>query len=108
MNGLPRNPKRFLRLLETTSLATDYERIGSLTIERIPSIYRPVTLIYAEGSAFLGTYDYLLSHLPKARGILLPRTEWGHFGPLEQPDLVAQQIRATLESATDLVQEGVT
>lgn len=98
LNGLPRNPKPFLRLLDTTTLATDYERIGTLTVEQIPQIHRPITLIYTEGSAFLGTYHYLQDHLPDVRGILLPRTEWGHFGPLEQPDLVAQHLRTILGS----------
>jgi hypothetical protein len=23
---------------------------------------------------------------------VLPRTEWGHFGPLEQPELVAAEV----------------
>ena len=27
---------------------------------------------------------------------MLPRTEWGHFGPLEQPDLVARHMGARL------------
>jgi pimeloyl-ACP methyl ester carboxylesterase len=94
MNGLPRNPKPFLRLIDETSIAADYDRIGTLTADRIPSIRTPVILVYAEGSAFLGTHDYLKAHLSNARSLLLPRTELGHFGPLEQPEIVAERILA--------------
>lgn len=94
--GLPRNPKPFLRLIENTTLAADTMHVGSLNVDRIPTITTPVVLIYSEGSAFLGTYDYLRCHLPNVRPILLPRTEWGHFGPLEQPDLIADAILESL------------
>ncbi len=92
LNGLPRNPKPFLRLLDETAIATEYEEIGTLTAERIPTVSTPVTLMYADRSAFLGTHDYLLEQLPNVRSIILPRTELGHFGPLEQPDVVAEHI----------------
>jgi pimeloyl-ACP methyl ester carboxylesterase len=100
LNGLPRNPKPFLRLLDTTTVAEDYERIGTLTRNRIPDVQPPVMLLYSEASAFLGTYDYLLAHLPHVRGVLLPRTQWGHFGPLEQPERVAEQILLALKPDT--------
>jgi pimeloyl-ACP methyl ester carboxylesterase len=95
--GLPRNPEPFLRLIDETTAATDYERIGSLRLDRIPDIGTPVLLMYTEDSAFLGTHDYLLAHLPNARSTLLPATEWGHFGPLEQPEAVADHVLAFLE-----------
>jgi pimeloyl-ACP methyl ester carboxylesterase len=88
LRGLPRNPESFLRVLDRTSLVRDYESVGDLTLERIPLIRTPVHLMYAEASAFLGTHDYLMKHLPDARSILLPSSEWGHFGPLEQPEAV--------------------
>jgi pimeloyl-ACP methyl ester carboxylesterase len=97
LNGLPRNPKPFLRLLEETTLASDYERVGTLPLERIPSIRTPVTLLFTRGSAFMGTHDHLVEHLPNARSVLLPQTEWGHFGPLEQPERVAEEILAGIE-----------
>jgi pimeloyl-ACP methyl ester carboxylesterase len=97
LNGLPRNPKPFLRLLDSTTIATDTLVVGALNLERIGHIQTPVTLVYTEGSAFMGTCDYLATHLPHATTILMPDSEWGHFGPLEQPDLVAEHIRATLQ-----------
>jgi len=108
LNGLPRNPKPFLRLLDETSVASDYERVGALTLEQIPTISTPVLLMYAERSAFISTHDYLNAHLPNARSIILPRTDWGHFGPLEQPEVVADHILASLadhELATEAVGE---
>ncbi len=103
LNGLPRNPKPFLRLLDETTVAEDSQQIGSLTLERIAEIQTPVTLIYTVGSAFLGTHDYLHTHLPNVESILLPRSEWGHFGPLEQPELVGEHILAALKPAMPLV-----
>jgi pimeloyl-ACP methyl ester carboxylesterase len=96
LTGLPRNPKPILRLIDETTVAEDSQRVGQLTLERIPEIHSPVTLLYSESSAFLGTYERLRSQLPDVRPILLPRSEWGHFGPLEQPELVAQHLLATL------------
>jgi pimeloyl-ACP methyl ester carboxylesterase len=97
LNGLPRNPKRFLRLIEETTAAADYERVGSLPLERLAHIETPVTLLFTEGSPFMETHDELVRRLPNARSVLLPETEWGHFGPLEQPERVAREILASLQ-----------
>jgi pimeloyl-ACP methyl ester carboxylesterase len=111
MKGLPRNPKPMLRLLDETSLPEDYRKVGSLTLERVPSIAVPVVLIYQEASAFVDTHDYLNEHLPDVTSVLLPSTEWGHFGPLEQPQEVAQVIvdrllaEAESEPGDELVEE---
>lgn len=102
LNGLPRNARPFLRLLETTTVSQDYDTVGTLTLENIERIRTPVLLVDNETSAFLGTYHYLLAHLPRATGVLLPRTELGHFGPLEQPELVAQQILAAFKPEATL------
>ncbi|QEC48332.1 alpha/beta hydrolase [Baekduia soli] len=96
LRGLPRNPKPMLRLLEETTLPEDYRRVGSLSLERIAEIRTPVVLMYQERSAFRDTFDYLRAHLPDVEPILLPATRWGHFGPLEQPELVAQHVRGRL------------
>jgi pimeloyl-ACP methyl ester carboxylesterase len=94
LNGLPRDAARYLRLIDETTVVTDYERVGSLTLDRLGDIEVPVALVFAEDSAFLETHDELFARLPRARSILLPATEWGHFGPLEQPELVAGHIRS--------------
>ena len=99
LKGLPRNPKPLLRLVDETSLPEDYHEVGTLTLERIPSIETPVVLIYQEESAFIDTFEYLEEHLPNVHPVLMPSTEWGHFGPLEQPELVAGYIAARLPDA---------
>jgi pimeloyl-ACP methyl ester carboxylesterase len=92
LRGLPRNPKPLLRLLDETTLPEDYRQIGSLTLERVAELEVPVCLIYQGASAFIDTYDYLSTHLRDVHSVLLPPTDWGHFGPLEQPEEVAQAI----------------
>jgi len=99
LKGLPRNPKPLLRLLEETTLPEDYRHVGSLTLESVATIQTPIVLMYAEHSAFIDTCDFLGEHLPNAQLVLMPRTEWGHFGPLEQPDVVAREIVARLAGA---------
>jgi pimeloyl-ACP methyl ester carboxylesterase len=99
LKGLPRNPKPLLRLVDETTLPQDYRQIGTLTLDRVASIQTPVVLIYTERSAFIDTFDFLSEHLPNVHSVLLPSTEWGHFGPMEQPDLVAREIGARLSGA---------
>ena len=106
MNGLPRNPKPYLRLIDTTTIARDYEAVGDLTLENIERIQTPVALIYGEGSAFLGSYDYLGQHLPNATSLLLPRSELGHFGPLEQPEILAEHILSYLSPEVAVLELG--
>ena len=107
LRGLPRNPRPLLRLLEETTLPEDYRRVGTLPLERLPAVRTPVILIYAEGSPFLDTFEHLSAHLPDVEPILLPRTQWGHFGPLEQPDEVAAHLRARLPAAERRSAEAV-
>jgi pimeloyl-ACP methyl ester carboxylesterase len=98
LRGLPRNPKPLLRLLEETTLPEDYRTVGTLTLERIQQLQTPVVLMYTEESALLDTFEYLRDHLPHPHPMLMPRTEWGHFGPLEQPDEVARRIVAHFDA----------
>jgi pimeloyl-ACP methyl ester carboxylesterase len=101
LQGLPRNAKPFLRLLDETTLPDDAMQVGSLTLDRLDEISTPVTLMCCESSSFIATHDYLVSHLPNARSVILPRTEWGHFGPLEQPELVTAEIITALSDVAE-------
>jgi pimeloyl-ACP methyl ester carboxylesterase len=107
LKGLPRNPRPMLRLLEETSLPDDYNAVGSLPLERIPEIGVPVVLMCQERSAFRETFEHLRTNLPDVEAILLPATEWGHFGPLEQPELVADHLLARLQPGSSEPAEAV-
>ena len=89
--GRPRKAEPLLRLLET-SMTKDYEVVGALTLDTIPDLRTPVLLIYGEGSAFLGSYEYLKQRLPDVTPIKLPPSAWGHFGPVEQPEILVSYI----------------
>jgi pimeloyl-ACP methyl ester carboxylesterase len=92
--GRARKAEPILRLLDTTTMVGDYEVVGDLTLESIERIDTPVLGLYGETSAYIGTYHYLAAHLPNREMALLPRTEYGgHFGPLEQPELLVEYIK---------------
>jgi pimeloyl-ACP methyl ester carboxylesterase len=86
--GRPRKPEPLLRLLDTTTMIKDYEVVGSLTLDALQRIQTPVLLIYGDNSAFLGSYEYLRTRLPNCTAIKLPPSAWGHFGPVEQPEIL--------------------
>lgn len=96
LNGLPRNPEPFLRLLDTTTIVKEYEQVGELTLANLHRIQAPTTLLYVEQSAFQSSHDELLARLPNVRSVMMPRTEWGHFGPLEQPEVVTGHLLEAL------------
>jgi pimeloyl-ACP methyl ester carboxylesterase len=89
--GRPRKAEPLLRLLETTMIK-DYEVVGALSLDNIEKITTPVQLIYGEGSAFLGSYDHLRQRLPNVTPIKLPPSAWGHFGPVEQPEILVSYV----------------
>jgi NAD(P)-dependent dehydrogenase (short-subunit alcohol dehydrogenase family)/pimeloyl-ACP methyl ester carboxylesterase len=99
LKGLPRNPKPFLRLIDETTIIGDHEVVGGLPLAEIEHIDVPVTLLYSEGSTLDDTFDYLSAHLPAVRPVRMAATEWGHFGPLEQPDAVTAEVLRALEPA---------
>jgi pimeloyl-ACP methyl ester carboxylesterase len=90
--GLPRNREPLINLIRNTTLLADYEVPGELTLDAIPRITTPTLLMYGDRSHFLGSYEHLRETLPNATPVLLPGGE--HFGPLEQPELLVEQIRA--------------
>jgi pimeloyl-ACP methyl ester carboxylesterase len=104
--GRPRKAEPLLRLIEQTTMVRDYEVVGDLTLENIPRITTPVLLIGGAGSAFLETYHYLRTHLPNGQAVLLPESAWGHFGPLEQPELVVAHLLRWLDPARSVEGSG--
>ena len=102
VRGRARRPEPLLRLLET-SMIQDYGVVGALSLDRVPCIQTPVLLVYGADSVFLGTCEYLHTHLPHAREVLLPPSVWGHLGPLEQPDLF---VASALDFLTPALPSG--
>lgn len=88
--GLPRNREPLLNLLENTTLTQDYEYVGDLTLEAVPTIQTPTLLVYGEHSHFLSSYNFIKDALPNVKPLLLPGGE--HFGPLEQPAQLASEL----------------
>ena len=89
--GLPRNREPLIKLIRNTSLIKDYEDPGSLTLGAVERITTPTFLVYGERSHFLKSYEHLRLALPHCTTALLPGGE--HFGPLEQPEELAEHIR---------------
>jgi pimeloyl-ACP methyl ester carboxylesterase len=90
--GLPRRRDRILRLMDTTSLSSDYEVVGELTLENLARIPHRKLLIYDGGSAWLSTFVILRDLLPRCTPLLLPRSELRHFAPLDAPELVVEHV----------------
>ena len=88
MKGRPRDGAAILRMLDETTVVSDYEQVGQLTLENIERITTPVLPLYGDGSPYVATHEYLRAHLPNVSSVMLPKTAHGHFGPLEQPDAV--------------------
>lgn len=97
--GLPRKREPLINLINNTSLISDYEKIGSMTLDAVRTISVPVLLAYGENSHFLGSFEVLRQILPNVYPVLLPGGE--HFGPLEMPELLTEHIRDFLADELD-------
>jgi pimeloyl-ACP methyl ester carboxylesterase len=102
--GRPRKAEPLLRLLNETTMVQDYEEVGELTLDNVGAIRTPVVLIGGEGSAFKGTYDFLSANLPCVSARMLPASEFAHFGPLEQPEMLADFMLDALDPDETLVE----
>ena len=96
--GRTRKPEPLFRLLNETTVIEDYENVDGFGLDKIAEITTPTHLVYGENSAYLMTYRYLKEHLPNQQSTLLPASRWGHFGPLEQPELLMGVIKEFLPS----------
>ncbi len=92
--GLPRKKDSVERLLNETTMMSDYEVVNEMTLENLATIPHPKLLIYDKGSPYIHSYEVLEGLLTNCEPILLPAAEHGHFSPLDQPDLLAEHIRS--------------
>lgn len=105
--GRARKPEPVLRLLDTTTMVSDYEVVGDMTLESVARITTPTLLVYGDGTAYMGTFRFLADNLPNRETFLLPPTPWGgHFGPLEQPELLVEHINSFFGVAPEPVLAG--
>lgn len=89
--GLPRRSTSLVRLMDTTTAASDFCKTAGMTLEKIAEVRHKTLVVYGEGSAFLGSYEYLKDHLPNCTPVLMADSE--HFGPLEQPTLLIESLQ---------------
>ncbi len=93
--GLP-GLNRLLRLGNTTC-GDDSRAEAGLTTEKILSVRLPVLAIYGDESPFLSTAEYLATHLPDCRQVLIPNAQ--HRAPEENPEAFTAAIGSFLEGA---------
>lgn len=94
--GLPRKKEPFLRLLDTTTVVKDYEVVGDLTLENLATIPHPKLLAYDGRSPYLSTFNVLRTLLLNCTPVLLPPSQYRHFSPLEEPDVLLAHLQAFL------------
>ncbi len=90
--GMPRKREPVLKLLETTTLVEDYERLDGMTFASLAHIPHPKQIIYDSGSPYMGTYHILRDTLTNCTSVLFPPSKHRHFSPLEQPERLVGYI----------------
>jgi pimeloyl-ACP methyl ester carboxylesterase len=96
LKGRPRQNNWLLKLLDETTLVTDYEKVAGMTLDRVENIVRPTLALYGEKSHFRVTYEYLRDSVPGVKTELL--SEGDHYGPLEHPEMVLKHLETFLLS----------
>ena len=90
--GQPRRNNTLIKLLDTTTIIKDYEKVAGMTLDKVETISRPTLALYGENSHFLITYEYMRDHLPNCKTVLL--TGGDHYGPLEHPEMIIEHLKA--------------
>jgi pimeloyl-ACP methyl ester carboxylesterase len=90
--GRARRKDRILRLMDETTISSDYAVIAELTLENLPRIAHPKLLVYDSASAWLSTFFVIRDLLQNCTPVLLPPSELRHFAPLDAPDVLAQHL----------------
>jgi len=98
--GRPRRENSIIKLLDTTTIVKDYEKVAGMTLEKVEKLSRPMLALYGEKSHFLITYEYLRDHVPNCKAVLIQGGD--HYGPMEKPELVIEHLRAFLQPENSL------
>ena len=96
--GSKQSAQRWLKLLDTTTAAQDFQTGNTLNFNQVKNFSQPTLAIYGEQSPTLPTaraLQKIWSHLEFA---LVPQA--GHFFPLSQPDFLVNAINVYFQSRT--------
>ncbi len=116
--GTTRDTPRFRRLLEETSVSTDFRDPAGLTEDRLADITPPILAVYGEISPFRNVALRLAERLPNCAAQIIPAM--GHFFLLHAPEVFMETVAPFLRepdayvarqrngTASTAVQEGGT
>ncbi len=102
--GQVRKSQWLIRLLDTTTLATDYQKVAGMTLDKIRGITHPTLALYGQDSHFNVTYEFFRDEVPACEVKLLDKST--HYGPLEQPELLVDELRRFLGSRSAVEPEA--
>ena len=92
--GASRASPRFRKLIDETSIGSEFREIAGMTEERLPEIVAPVLALYGETSPYIKLASELSRVLPNCRYETLP--EDGHFYLLREPGVALDRISGFL------------
>lgn len=104
LKGLPRRKDRVLKLLDTTTMLTDYEAVDELTLANLATIPHPKLLMYDGASAWMSSFHVLRDLLRNCEPVVLPGSELRHFAPLEAPEILVDRLMRFLAVPVDTAQ----
>jgi len=99
--GETRNTPRFRKLLDETSVGTDFRDPAGLTEDRLATISPPVLAVYGDTSPFRGVAKHLSQRLPNCAAEVIPSV--GHFFLLHSPDVFIQTVQPFLRDPNGFV-----
>jgi pimeloyl-ACP methyl ester carboxylesterase len=99
--GRARRKDRILKLMDETSMASDYATVGEMTLENLACLTHPKLLVYDSASAWVSTFYVLRDVLQHCTPVLLPPSELRHFAPLDAPELLVEHLDRFLTPVAD-------
>lgn len=103
--GESRNTKRMERLLNETSIVTEFREVAGLTTDKLCQIQQPTLATYGATSPYLKIGYYLQENLPHGAVYTLP--EAGHFYIMQKPDAFLELLDRFLRDPMHCVSEKV-
>lgn len=95
---------RLKKLLEETSMGSEFRHVAGLTEETLAKIQTPVLAIYGATSPYERMAAHLSRVLPNCRYELL--AEAGHFYAVEEPKLVLERLSVFLRQPQEYIGAG--